>query len=174
MWATAMTCWYLANGTLSLTITFPVLSAGPAGVAALWGILVFKEVCECLHVSCSVYAHLHVCMCVCACVRVCVCACMCLCVRVCVTRMCTWPVLCVLHMFVRRCLLFFCMRIFFTPCFSLTGLCLFKIRGRRNYYFVAFAYALTIVGVSLIALSRQLDEKEKSNVTTPPAASILT
>lgn len=79
MWATAQTCWFITNASLDMTVTFPVLSAAPAGIAALWGIFLFKE-----------------------------------------------------------------------------------IRGRRNYVLVAIAYALTIVGVVMIAVSSKLEPPKRT------------
>eukprot|EP01123_Difflugia_compressa_P006312 TRINITY_DN18499_c0_g1_i1.p1 TRINITY_DN18499_c0_g1~~TRINITY_DN18499_c0_g1_i1.p1 ORF type:complete len:307 (-),score=45.46 TRINITY_DN18499_c0_g1_i1:2-832(-) len=44
MWALADVCWFVANGSLSLVITFPTISIVPGVVASLWGILAFNEI----------------------------------------------------------------------------------------------------------------------------------
>ncbi|XP_029021913.1 transmembrane protein 144b [Betta splendens] len=44
MWALATYSWCLANNFLSAVVTFPVVRAGYALVAALWGALVFREI----------------------------------------------------------------------------------------------------------------------------------
>jgi glucose uptake protein GlcU len=44
MWATATICWFIANSSLSLVVTFPILAIMPGIVASLWGIFVFKEI----------------------------------------------------------------------------------------------------------------------------------
>ncbi|KAL2089093.1 hypothetical protein ACEWY4_015992 [Coilia grayii] len=44
MWGVATYCWFLANTYLNTVITFPIVTAGYSLVAALWGIVVFKEV----------------------------------------------------------------------------------------------------------------------------------
>eukprot|EP01130_Rhizamoeba_saxonica_P006071 TRINITY_DN2406_c0_g1_i2.p1 TRINITY_DN2406_c0_g1~~TRINITY_DN2406_c0_g1_i2.p1 ORF type:complete len:142 (+),score=16.48 TRINITY_DN2406_c0_g1_i2:647-1072(+) len=44
MWAIAQTSWFVANDTLGLVVSYPLISAGPGIVANLWGILLFKEI----------------------------------------------------------------------------------------------------------------------------------
>ncbi|KAI1887463.1 hypothetical protein AGOR_G00190560 [Albula goreensis] len=44
MWAIATCCWFLANTYLSAVVSFPIVTAGPGLIAAVWGVLVFKEV----------------------------------------------------------------------------------------------------------------------------------
>ncbi|XP_030047465.1 transmembrane protein 144 [Microcaecilia unicolor] len=44
LWGIGNCCWFLANHYLSAVITFPIIAAGPGFIAALWGVLVFKEI----------------------------------------------------------------------------------------------------------------------------------
>jgi glucose uptake protein GlcU len=44
MWAIAQIAFFVANDQLKMTISFPLISTGPALVASLWGVLVFKEI----------------------------------------------------------------------------------------------------------------------------------
>lgn len=44
MWGVATCCWFLANTYLSAVVSFPIITTGPGLIAALWGVLVFKEV----------------------------------------------------------------------------------------------------------------------------------
>ncbi|XP_063278364.1 transmembrane protein 144 isoform X2 [Prinia subflava] len=44
LWAIANCCWFLANHYLSAVVSFPIITAGPGLVAAMWGVLVFKEI----------------------------------------------------------------------------------------------------------------------------------
>ncbi|KAL4640391.1 transmembrane protein 144 isoform X1 [Arapaima gigas] len=44
MWGIATCCWFLANNYLSAVVSFPIITAGPGLIAAVWGILIFKEV----------------------------------------------------------------------------------------------------------------------------------
>ncbi|MGH0166868.1 UNVERIFIED_CONTAM: hypothetical protein FKN15_013159 [Acipenser sinensis] len=44
LWAIANCCWFLANNYLSAVVSFPIITAGPGLIAAIWGVLVFKEV----------------------------------------------------------------------------------------------------------------------------------
>ncbi|XP_051898772.1 transmembrane protein 144b isoform X2 [Pristis pectinata] len=44
MWAIASCCWFLANDFLSAVVSFPIITAVPGFIAALWGVLVFKEI----------------------------------------------------------------------------------------------------------------------------------
>ncbi|KAL1777536.1 transmembrane protein 144 [Sigmodon hispidus] len=44
LWAIATCCWFIANHSLSAVISFPVITAGPGFIAALWGIFIFKEI----------------------------------------------------------------------------------------------------------------------------------
>jgi hypothetical protein len=43
-WAVAQICWFVANGALSPVVGFPIVATGPGLVAALWGVLVYKEI----------------------------------------------------------------------------------------------------------------------------------
>jgi glucose uptake protein GlcU len=40
----ALIAWFTANGELGFPITFPIITAGPGLVGALWGIIVYKEI----------------------------------------------------------------------------------------------------------------------------------
>ncbi|KAM4051722.1 transmembrane protein 144 [Anomaloglossus baeobatrachus] len=44
LWAIATCCWFLANNYLSAVVSFPIITAGPGLIAALWGVVVFKEI----------------------------------------------------------------------------------------------------------------------------------
>ncbi|XP_014346971.1 transmembrane protein 144 [Latimeria chalumnae] len=44
MWAIASCCWFLANHYLSPVVSFPIITAGPGFIAALWGVLAFREI----------------------------------------------------------------------------------------------------------------------------------
>ncbi|XP_059820916.1 transmembrane protein 144b isoform X1 [Hypanus sabinus] len=44
MWAIANCCWFLANNFLSAVVSFPIITAVPGFIAALWGVIVFKEI----------------------------------------------------------------------------------------------------------------------------------
>uniref|UniRef100_A0A8C9RVX1 Transmembrane protein 144b n=1 Tax=Scleropages formosus TaxID=113540 RepID=A0A8C9RVX1_SCLFO len=44
MWGIATCCWFLANNYLSAVVSFPIITAGPGLIAAMWGVLIFKEV----------------------------------------------------------------------------------------------------------------------------------
>ncbi|XP_014800072.1 PREDICTED: transmembrane protein 144 [Calidris pugnax] len=44
LWAIASCCWFIANHYLSAVVSFPIITAGPGLVAAMWGVLVFKEI----------------------------------------------------------------------------------------------------------------------------------
>jgi glucose uptake protein GlcU len=44
MWAVAQTAWFVANQVLSESISFPIITSGPCIVAALIGILIYKEI----------------------------------------------------------------------------------------------------------------------------------
>ncbi|KAM3937906.1 transmembrane protein 144 [Leptodactylus fuscus] len=44
LWAIATCCWFVANHYLSAVVSFPIITAGPGLIAALWGVLVFKEI----------------------------------------------------------------------------------------------------------------------------------
>uniref|UniRef100_A0A8C4QT19 Transmembrane protein 144a n=1 Tax=Eptatretus burgeri TaxID=7764 RepID=A0A8C4QT19_EPTBU len=44
MWAIADMAWFLANDYLSPPVSFPIITAGPGLVAAIWGVFVFKEI----------------------------------------------------------------------------------------------------------------------------------
>uniref|UniRef100_A0A7M4EW52 Transmembrane protein 144 n=1 Tax=Crocodylus porosus TaxID=8502 RepID=A0A7M4EW52_CROPO len=51
LWAIANCCWFIANHYLSAVVSFPIITAGPGFVAAMWGVLVFKEITVSLLVS---------------------------------------------------------------------------------------------------------------------------
>nr|XP_025976009.1 transmembrane protein 144 isoform X2 [Dromaius novaehollandiae] len=44
LWAIANCCWFIANHYLSAVVSFPIITTGPGLVAAMWGVLVFKEI----------------------------------------------------------------------------------------------------------------------------------
>ncbi|XP_062991334.1 transmembrane protein 144 [Elgaria multicarinata webbii] len=44
LWAIATCCWFLANHYLSAVVSFPIITAGPGLIAAMWGVFVFKEI----------------------------------------------------------------------------------------------------------------------------------
>ena len=44
LWAIANTSWFVANEALSFAVAFPLVTSGPGFVAALWGVLVFREI----------------------------------------------------------------------------------------------------------------------------------
>jgi len=44
MWAVAQTMWFVANQALSESISFPIITSGPSIVAAVVGILFYKEI----------------------------------------------------------------------------------------------------------------------------------
>lgn len=44
MWGVATCCWFLANHYLSPVVSFPIITTVPGVIAALWGVVVFKEV----------------------------------------------------------------------------------------------------------------------------------
>ncbi|XP_025917007.1 transmembrane protein 144 isoform X6 [Apteryx rowi] len=46
LWAIANCCWFMANHYLSAVVSFPIITTGPGLVAAVWGVLVFKEIKE--------------------------------------------------------------------------------------------------------------------------------
>ncbi|XP_064637459.1 transmembrane protein 144-like isoform X2 [Lineus longissimus] len=47
MWGVAQTGWFIANETLSEPVSFPIITTGPALIASLWGVFVFKEIQGC-------------------------------------------------------------------------------------------------------------------------------
>jgi len=44
MWAVAQISWFIANASLSMAVSFPIITSGPAIIASLWGIAVFHEI----------------------------------------------------------------------------------------------------------------------------------
>ncbi|XP_059553702.1 transmembrane protein 144 isoform X2 [Myotis daubentonii] len=44
LWAIATCCWFIANHSLSAVVSFPIITAGPGFVAAMWGVFMFKEI----------------------------------------------------------------------------------------------------------------------------------
>lgn len=44
MWAVAQTSWFIANQALSQSISFPIITSGPSIVAAVIGIIIYKEI----------------------------------------------------------------------------------------------------------------------------------
>jgi len=44
MWGIAEVAWFVANRYLTPAISFPIVTSGPALIASLWGVVVFKEV----------------------------------------------------------------------------------------------------------------------------------
>jgi len=47
MWAIAQTMWFLANGALSVSVAFPLITSGPGIISAMWGVFVFGEISGC-------------------------------------------------------------------------------------------------------------------------------
>jgi hypothetical protein len=43
MWGTAQICWFIANSSLSMVQSFPIVSILPSVVSFFWGIVIFKE-----------------------------------------------------------------------------------------------------------------------------------
>ncbi|XP_077617573.1 transmembrane protein 144 isoform X2 [Crocuta crocuta] len=44
LWAIATCCWFIANHSLSAVVSFPIITAGPGLIAAMWGVFKFKEI----------------------------------------------------------------------------------------------------------------------------------
>lgn len=44
MWATAQSCWFIANETLGFATSFPIVTSGPGFVASMWGVCLFNEI----------------------------------------------------------------------------------------------------------------------------------
>lgn len=44
LWAIATCCCFIANQSLSAVVSFPIITAGPGLVAALWSVFMFKEI----------------------------------------------------------------------------------------------------------------------------------
>ncbi|XP_045373014.1 transmembrane protein 144 isoform X2 [Camelus bactrianus] len=44
LWAIATCCWFIANRSLSAVVSFPIITAGPGLIAAMWGVFMFKEI----------------------------------------------------------------------------------------------------------------------------------
>jgi hypothetical protein len=44
MWGVAEIAWFVANGELGFSVSFPVIASGPGFLGALWGIFLFKEI----------------------------------------------------------------------------------------------------------------------------------
>ncbi|XP_062055328.1 transmembrane protein 144 isoform X3 [Lepus europaeus] len=44
LWAIATCCWFVANHSLSAVVSFPIITAGPGFIAAMWGVFMFKEI----------------------------------------------------------------------------------------------------------------------------------
>jgi len=44
LWATAQAGWFIGNANLGLSVAFPIITTGPAVVASIYGIVVFKEI----------------------------------------------------------------------------------------------------------------------------------
>ena len=44
MWGVATSSWFVANKVLSISVAFPIVTTGPAVVASLLGVLVFREI----------------------------------------------------------------------------------------------------------------------------------
>nr|XP_035925628.1 transmembrane protein 144 isoform X3 [Halichoerus grypus] len=47
LWAIATCCWFIANHALSAVVSFPIITAGPGFIAAMWGVFMFKEIQVC-------------------------------------------------------------------------------------------------------------------------------
>lgn len=44
LWATAQSCWFVANSALGFALAFPLITSGPGFIASMWGVCLFKEV----------------------------------------------------------------------------------------------------------------------------------
>eukprot|EP01038_Epipyxis_sp_PR26KG_P005955 gene5955-8208_t len=44
MWGIAGISWFIANGSLGFSVSFPIITSGPGFIGALWGVFVFKEI----------------------------------------------------------------------------------------------------------------------------------
>lgn len=44
LWGIATCCCFIANHSLSAVVSFPIITAGPGFIAALWGVFMFKEI----------------------------------------------------------------------------------------------------------------------------------
>lgn len=44
LWGIAEIAWFVANGRLGFSVSFPLITSGPGFVGALWGIFYFKEI----------------------------------------------------------------------------------------------------------------------------------
>ncbi len=44
LWGIAQTAYFLANGKLGFPVSFPIISAGPGFIGAMYGVFVFKEI----------------------------------------------------------------------------------------------------------------------------------
>lgn len=44
MWGIADIAWFVANGELGFSVSFPMITSGPGFLGALWGIFLFKEI----------------------------------------------------------------------------------------------------------------------------------
>ncbi|XP_004708792.1 transmembrane protein 144 [Echinops telfairi] len=44
LWAIATCCCFIANYSLSPVVSFPIITAGPGLIAAMWGVFMFKEI----------------------------------------------------------------------------------------------------------------------------------
>jgi len=58
IWAVAQVSWFIANDNLSLPISFPIITSGPAVVATLWGVILFHEVTGLKHIILLIIALL--------------------------------------------------------------------------------------------------------------------
>ncbi|XP_030643575.1 transmembrane protein 144-like [Chanos chanos] len=56
MWAIATCCWFLANTYLSAVVSYPIITTVPGLIAALWGVIIFKEVKGCRNYLILVFA----------------------------------------------------------------------------------------------------------------------
>ena len=44
LWAVSQISWFIANSYLSFPVSFPIITSGPAVIASLWGVIVFREI----------------------------------------------------------------------------------------------------------------------------------
>ncbi|XP_077989959.1 transmembrane protein 144-like [Glandiceps talaboti] len=44
MWAIAQTAFFVANSILRQSVSFPIITTGPTVIAAIWGVVIFKEI----------------------------------------------------------------------------------------------------------------------------------
>ncbi|KAF4011847.1 hypothetical protein G4228_003374 [Cervus hanglu yarkandensis] len=63
LWAIATCCWFVANHSLSAVVSFPIITAGPGFIAAMWGVFMFKEIQVCTQ-KCRSSQEIYLILCV--------------------------------------------------------------------------------------------------------------